>query len=284
MLAKHSSRENLRERLDHIPPGRRSSMRAHGVAETRWLDPTGRDRCMNGSRRGYMWADTIPIPSAGALGREIGRRRKAFGLSQRKLATATGVEPSAISRLELGGDHDVPFGVVVRLAAALELDLELRPRGSQFTPRPPTNVGELGLSPDTISALTSAAIERVDQLGSATVMLALPEFSGNALYEVVCALNRYGLSLPVDRGRVPGDRDREILRLRVVEGLTLKELARRFKLHAERVRQILSDYFGLTGAPPAAVERRRQRKGPGRSAPRALRQHWGSQHAREARE
>src|SRR5271154_200959 len=195
----------------------------------------------------YMWAETIPIPSSAALGRAISRRRKTLGVSQKRLADETGVAASAISRLELHGDDGVLLETAVLLVKALALDLELRPRGSKFTPRPPTKLDELGLSQSTMSAATKAGLAEVDQLGSATSMLARPEFArGSELYEIVCALNRHGISLPMTHvHRLPGDRDREIFRLRIVEGMTLSELARRFRLNAERIRQILA-FFGLS--------------------------------------
>jgi hypothetical protein len=40
--------------------------------------------------------------------------------------------------------------------------------------------------------------------------------AGNEVYEVVCALSRFGLSLPPHRA-IPDERDREMLRLRIVE-------------------------------------------------------------------
>lgn len=210
---------------------------------------------MSRRRRGYQWADTIPIRSARELARAINNRRTAFATPQSRLSESTGVDLATLRRVEQG-DHEVPFGVVVRLVDALELDLELRPRGSDFAPRPPTKVSELGLSPRTMSALKRVRIENLDQLGSATAMLELPELGGGTeLHEIVCALSRHGLSLR--QGNVPGDRDREIFRLRVVEGLTLDELGKEFDLRRERIRQILNLFFGLTGTPPAATNRRR---------------------------
>jgi transcriptional regulator with XRE-family HTH domain len=221
--------------------------------------------------RNYEWADTIQVSSVDALGRAIHDRRHALGITQKQLGAATGVEAEKISRLEMralepGDDEeDLEFGVAIRLVEALELDLELRPRGSQFTPRPPTKLNELGLNPRTMSALKDAGIESIDQLGSPTVMLALPQFSdGTALHEVVCALSRYGLSL--QRRHAPGNREREIFRRRVIDGLTLRELAAEFGVHTERIRQLLNAYFGLTGTPPAATKRQQRRKdtAPGR--------------------
>jgi transcriptional regulator with XRE-family HTH domain len=207
----------------------------------------------------HMWAETLPIPSVHAMGRAIRRQRRALRLSQKKLGEATGVAPLAISRLELEGDESTPFGVVARVVTALGLDIELRPRGSTFTPRPPTELTELGLSPNTMSALQAERIKDIAQLDSASAMLARPEFrSGLELYEIVCALTRYGLSLRMPRtGRVPNDREREIFRLRTVDGLTLDEIAQIYSVHKDRIRQLLG-VFGLSGSPPAASQRRQE--------------------------
>ncbi len=75
----------------------------------------------------------------------------------------------------------------------LGLDIELPPRGSKFTPRPPMKVNELGLSKDTLAGLTTAETSAVNQLGTASDLVQRPEFSsGVELFEIVCALNCYG--------------------------------------------------------------------------------------------
>jgi transcriptional regulator with XRE-family HTH domain len=210
----------------------------------------------------YMWAETILIKSTARLGRVFRDQRRRLGLSQRQLGLAVGVTSLVISRLEADGDEGTPCGAVVRLADALELDLEFRPRGSLFTPRPPTRLDELGLSHGTMAAVSQAGLEDIDQLDSATAVLQYPAFGdGLALYEIVCALNRYGLSLPAYRNvRIPSDRDRQIFRLRIIDGLTLNELAARFSLNRERVRQILVHFFRLSGPPPATTQRRHARQ------------------------
>jgi transcriptional regulator with XRE-family HTH domain len=201
-------------------------------------------------RRCDTWTETTPVNTLGELGRTVGLRRRSLRLTQQNLAFVTGVAPSAVSRLEQGRDDTTEFRVVLLIVNALGLDVELRPRGSKFTPRPPTKINELGLSTEALAALSTAGIRAVSQLGTASDLVQLPEFSsGVGLFEIVCALNRYGLSLK--HGHVPDDRNREIFRLRIVEGLTLKALGERFGLNPERVRQILAVYFGLAGTPPA---------------------------------
>lgn len=129
-------------------------------------------------------------------------------------------------------------------------------------------VTELDLSAAALVCLRAADIADVDQLVQHSAdELIRKGFGALELYEVVCQLNKHGISLPSFSGGnvyMPDDRSREIFRLRIVEGLTLKEVGERFGINAERVRQILAQRFGLRGSPPtvkarkwAATERRR---------------------------
>lgn len=56
---------------------------------------------------------------------------------------------------------------------------------------------------------------------------------------------------------IPTEREAEMLRLRTVEGLTLREIGERYGVTDERVRQLLRGCFHLRGVPPAAHARRR---------------------------
>ncbi len=47
--------------------------------------------------------------------------------------------------------------------------------------------------------------------------------------------------------RVPQEQHMEMLRQRLLEGLTLAEIGARHGLSGERIRQLLNFYFGLTG-------------------------------------
>lgn len=49
---------------------------------------------------------------------------------------------------------------------------------------------------------------------------------------------------------MPGEREREMYRLRVVEGLTLRELGERFGIGPERVRQLLNRHVRQTTGLP----------------------------------
>lgn len=132
------------------------------------------------------------------------------------------------------------------------------------------HVTELELSPAALACLRAVGIVEVDQLASHTGNELIARGIGAVeLYEVVCRLNERGRSLPPRpglkaKGRVPQRREREVLRLRLVEGLTLQEIGERFGIGDERVRQLLNRNFGLTGKVPtvqarrwAATERRR---------------------------
>ena len=56
-------------------------------------------------------------------------RRNQFHMSQTKLATIIGTQQSAIARLENGG-HNSTIGTLLKVANALDLDVELKPRGN----------------------------------------------------------------------------------------------------------------------------------------------------------
>jgi hypothetical protein len=53
----------------------------------------------------------------------------------------------------------------------------------------------------------------------------------------------------------PTKREAEMLRLRTVEGLTLREIGERYGVTDERVRQLLRSCYRLRGVPPAAQAR-----------------------------
>jgi transcriptional regulator with XRE-family HTH domain len=195
------------------------------------------------------------VRSAGDLGRIVRERRARLKLSREQVAGKAGVESTVVQEIERGRGDPVEHAAVRGIVNALELDIELRARSRSVY------VGELGLSRSALAALDAAGIQRLDQLGSSSDLLDHPAFrSGLELYEIVCALNRQGLTLPLTRRHVvPGEREREMLRLRVVEGWTLKEIGERFSVIGERVRQLLAVYFGLHAPPPAASGRRRSR-------------------------
>ncbi|HEX5309268.1 MAG TPA: sigma factor-like helix-turn-helix DNA-binding protein [Solirubrobacteraceae bacterium] len=121
-------------------------------------------------------------------------------------------------------------------------------------------VTELDLSAAALVCLRAADIADVDQLVQHSAdELVRKGFGALELYEVVCQLNTQGTSLPASPGGhiyMPNDRNREIFRLRIVEGLTLKEVGERFDLNSERVRQILARHFGLRGSPPTVKARK----------------------------
>jgi hypothetical protein len=125
-------------------------------------------------------------------------------------------------------------------------------------------IDELGVTPDTQGALEAAGIEETDQLRRpANELLSMSPITGAVLYETVRRLNELHIGLPssasATRITTASDRDLEILRLRVVEGESLRDIAVAFEVSPERVRQLLDRHFGMSGEPPAATERRRTR-------------------------
>jgi DNA-binding CsgD family transcriptional regulator len=122
-------------------------------------------------------------------------------------------------------------------------------------------VTELDLSLAALASLEAAGIHEVDQLTEHRCgeLIQRPEFSkGVELYEIVCELHRHGRSFSHYGSHIHTEREREMFRLRAVEGLTFGEIAERFSLSQERVRQLLHMHFRLTGVPPAAKRTRKR--------------------------
>jgi transcriptional regulator with XRE-family HTH domain len=191
------------------------------------------------------------VHSADDLASHVRARRRTLKLSRQSIADVTGIEARTVSLIERGRAAPLELRVILLVVSALAMDVELRGRDEEFVPVPPSLVSELGLSPAALAALDAAGIQEVAQLPSASDLLGRG-MSGEEVYEVVCALARHRRSL----GRsVPGEREREMLWLRAVEGLTLKQIGERFAEIAERVRQLLVVYFGLHSPPPAAKGR-----------------------------
>jgi hypothetical protein len=123
-------------------------------------------------------------------------------------------------------------------------------------------VTDLQLSVLARVCLLKADIETVEQLvkHSADDLLYRLDFDPYELYEIVCRLNERGFNLRSYRRRLPNDRSREMLRLRIIKGWTIGEIGERAGVSRSRVDQILSAEFGLHGTPPA-VKTRQFRKG-----------------------
>ena len=125
-------------------------------------------------------------------------------------------------------------------------------------------IAELGVAPATKRALRAAGIKNTDQLQRpANELLAVEHVTGAVVYDIGRRLQVHGLGLRTNtdarRCALPTKDDLEMLRLRVVEGLALRDIAAICGVSAERVRQRLNLRFGLSGDPPAALERRRTR-------------------------
>jgi hypothetical protein len=127
------------------------------------------------------------------------------------------------------------------------------------------HVTDLRLSAAALACLEAADLNDVEQLvtHSCDELLHSPHFGAMELYEIIRQLNKHGYSLPSTGGgdvAVPSLHDREILRLRIIEGLTLHEIGLVLDLSTSRIRQILKQHFGLSGKPPAVKTRERHRR------------------------
>lgn len=113
----------------------------------------------------------------------------------------------------------------------------------------------LGLSQAATTCLHVAGITTTEQLTVRTANELLDAgVNGSSLYEIICLLAGHQMALPPvpgrEHARIPDRRSRELLRLRLVERLTLDEIGQRHNISKERVRQLLALYFGLRGMRP----------------------------------
>jgi hypothetical protein len=123
------------------------------------------------------------------------------------------------------------------------------------------HIVELDLSPAAFAALRAARIHDVDDLvASPADRLVAMGVGPHELFEIVCQLNDHDLTLRASRYAVhlhlPNDRDREMFRMRVIDGLMLIEVGERVGLSRDRVRQLVRERFGLSGDVPTVKARR----------------------------
>ncbi len=128
----------------------------------------------------------------------------------------------------------------------------------------PVLISGIGLEAPTRAAWKAAGIANADQLRRpANELIALPCVTGSMVFETVCRLVERDIWCPgkegASRATAPDDRDLVMLRLRILDGASLGEIGTICGLSREGVRQRLHLQFGLTGEPPAAMERRRIR-------------------------
>jgi hypothetical protein len=127
-------------------------------------------------------------------------------------------------------------------------------------------LSEMGLEPATLACLRRGGINTTYRLLEHTCreLIWHSEITPEALYDILRALRRHGMTLkPTTKGseRSVNERNLEVFRLRVIEGRGLKATGEQVGIGVERVRQILSTYFGLRGEPPAVKARRQQHQG-----------------------
>ncbi len=96
--------------------------------------------------------------------------------------------------------------------------------------------------------LRAAGVTTEEKLLTTSATDLLEVLDPQELYELIMRLRARGEGIsgyPGRTGKVPGEREVEIFRLRIVEGRTLKQAGEAVGLGRERVRQIMRSYFGL---------------------------------------
>jgi Bacterial RNA polymerase, alpha chain C terminal domain/Sigma-70, region 4 len=122
---------------------------------------------------------------------------------------------------------------------------------------------ELNISAATFACLQAADIRQIGDLSQypCDALLSSPHFGALEIYEIIRELNEHGFTLPTlpgGRMRLPSTPKHELVRLRMIDGLTFAEIGQCVGLTKERVRQVLRSHYGLRLQPPAVGARRRR--------------------------
>ncbi|HWX44743.1 MAG TPA: sigma factor-like helix-turn-helix DNA-binding protein [Solirubrobacteraceae bacterium] len=174
------------------------------------------------------WTRTVP---AQAVEIELYRQRSAFlEALENRLESERGIMAEDRSSPEAARQY--------RRAARRVRLIEAFMRDAAEALKPPVGEGELDLWPRARARLQAAGVALSDAHG---------------FYKLAVRLAARGESI-VD-WRPAEDRHLEMLRLRALDGLTLREVGERTGVSEGRVRQILGNYFGLRRTPPAVRER-----------------------------
>jgi transcriptional regulator with XRE-family HTH domain len=186
-----------------------------------------------------------------ALAAAIRGQRHARGLTQERVAHTAGITAGTYNAIERGRTNPT-WSTVKRIAGALALkpselaasaerhESDAATRGVQDEPQPIPE-GEL-VSPYQRERLLQAGANLTD---------------AEDFYYF--AAERAAHEEPIASAGAPEPRHLEMLRLRLIEGLTLREVGEQTGVAATTVMQLLSHYFGVCGVPPAAKARRRRR-------------------------
>ncbi|HEV2973995.1 MAG TPA: sigma factor-like helix-turn-helix DNA-binding protein [Solirubrobacteraceae bacterium] len=122
---------------------------------------------------------------------------------------------------------------------------------------------ELNISAATFACLQAADIHRIEDFSQypCDELLSNPHLGALEVYEIIRELNEHGFTLPASPGnkiRLPSTPKYEVIRLRMIDGLTYAEIGERVGLGKERVRQVLASHYGLKSQPPAVGARKRR--------------------------
>jgi hypothetical protein len=131
------------------------------------------------------------------------------------------------------------------------------------------HITELGLTAASLAALEAIELTDTEKLiaqPADDLLAPTAQIGPMELYEIICRLNEHGYSLPPVPGgpiKVPAQEcRREMLRLRIIDGLTLVEIGRQTGVSSERVRRLLRLHFGLSATPTAVHAYKRSRRRP----------------------
>ena len=198
-----------------------------------------------------------------AFGEKLRAERERRNLSQGVLAEIANVHRTHIGALELG-QREPHLSMLLILADALSKPLGVLLAGL-LVPRerkaathhkrgqpavedaPPPEPPERTLRHGELRIFCRSRLEQLRRAGAD-----LTDAEGFYYF----AAERAAHGEPIASAGAPEPRHVEMLRLRLLEGLTLREIGERTGVGGSTVGQLLAHYFGIEGVPPAAKARR----------------------------
>lgn len=176
-----------------------------------------------------------------SLGRAVRQIREEQEVSRATLAPLVGVSEDAIAEIE-SGCADPSYELLQKIADRLGVPLVIIVSRAQGGAR-------RGRRAEPTLKLSARALEHVEAAG-------VDPSDPKGIYAVAERQYARGESM---NGHLPERRHLEMLRLRLIGGLTFDEIGKRHGVGKSRVPQILNTYFGVHGVPPAAKARPRKR-------------------------
>lgn len=181
------------------------------------------------------------VRATGDFGRRLREVRGELGVTQKQLADVAEMQSATLSRMEQGAT-DPHLSTVLRLARSLNV-----PPRRLVEDAPPVELPGAALRASELNIFCEHRREQLRVMGADLT---------DAEDFYYFAAERVAHREPIASAGVPEPRHLTMLRLRLLDGLTLREVGQRTGVSGGAVAQLLRHYFAIEGTPPAAMARR----------------------------